>query len=79
MRIFSSYGDVTITGERLHASLTYTRHSWLLSSDGSLSCHTYSEMLEVSDSIYSFGAKKVEVCNKTTCKQNINLLNVSTS
>ena len=39
-RIFHSYGDVTITGERLQI-LTYARHSWPLSSEGSLACHTY--------------------------------------
>ena len=31
---------VTITGEGLQI-LTYTRHCWPLSSEGSLSCHTY--------------------------------------
>ena len=31
---FQSFGDVTITGEGLHM-LTYTRHSWTLSSGGS--------------------------------------------
>ena len=41
-RIFHSYGGVTITGEGLHI-LTYTRHSWPLSSVGSLACHTYSD------------------------------------
>ena len=40
MRIFHSYGDVTITGEGLQI-LTYTRHYWSLSSEGSLACHTY--------------------------------------
>ena len=39
-RMFHSYGDVTITGEGLRI-LTYARHSWPLSSDGSLACHTY--------------------------------------
>ena len=39
-RIFHSYGDVTITGEGLQI-LTYARHSWPLSSEGSLACHTY--------------------------------------
>ena len=39
---FHSYGDVTITGEELHI-LTYARHVWPLSSDGSLTCHTYSD------------------------------------
>ena len=39
-RIFHSYGDVTITGEGLQI-LTYVAHSWPLSSEGSLACHTY--------------------------------------
>ena len=39
-KIFHSYEDVTITGEWRHI-LTYARHSWPLSSDGSLACHTY--------------------------------------
>ena len=39
-RIFHSYGDVTITGEGLQ-NLTHARHTWPLSSEGSLSCHTY--------------------------------------
>ena len=38
-RIFHSYGDVTITGERLQI-LTYTRRLRPLSSEGSLACHT---------------------------------------
>ena len=37
-RIFHSYGDVTIAGERLQI-LTYARHAWPLSSEGSLTCH----------------------------------------
>ena len=39
-RIFNSYGDVTIAGEGLQI-LTCARHSWQLSSEGSLACHTY--------------------------------------
>ena len=39
-RIFLSYGDVTITGEGLQI-WTYTRHSWPLSTEGSLACQTY--------------------------------------
>ena len=35
---FHSYGDDTITGEGLQI-LTYARHSWPLSSKGSLACH----------------------------------------
>ena len=37
---FHSYGDVTIAGEGLQI-LTYARHSWPLSSEVSLMCHTY--------------------------------------
>ena len=40
LRIFHSYGDVTIAGEGLQIS-TFARHSWPLSSGGSLTCHTY--------------------------------------
>ena len=39
-RIFHSYGDITITSEGLQI-LTYARHSWPLSSEGSLACHPY--------------------------------------
>ena len=39
-RIFQSYGAVTNTSEGLQ-SLTCTRHSWPLNSDGSSKCHTY--------------------------------------
>ena len=39
-RIFHSYWDVTIAGEGLQI-LTYARHSWPLSSEGSLTSHTY--------------------------------------
>ena len=38
-RIFHSYGDVTIKGEGLQI-WTYARHSWPLSSEDSLTCHT---------------------------------------
>ena len=38
-RIFHSYGDVTIAGEGLQI-LTYAHHSWPLSSEGSLRCHS---------------------------------------
>ena len=38
--IFHSYGDVTITDEGLQI-LTYTRHSWPMSSEGSWACSTY--------------------------------------
>ena len=38
-----SHRDVTITGEGLQI-LTYARHLWSLSSEGSLACHTYCDM-----------------------------------
>ena len=38
--LFQSYGDVTIASEGPQI-LTYARHSWPLSSEGSLTCHTY--------------------------------------
>ena len=37
---FYNYGDVTIPGEGLQI-LTYTWHSWPLSTEDSLACHTY--------------------------------------
>ena len=40
LRIFHTYGDVTITGEGLQI-LTYARHLWPLSREGSLACHNY--------------------------------------
>ena len=39
LEFFHSYGDVTINGEGLQI-LTFARHSWPLSSEGSLACHT---------------------------------------
>ena len=39
-RFFHSYGDVTITDERMQI-LTYVRHLWPLSSEGSLACQTF--------------------------------------
>ena len=39
-RLFHYYRDVTITGDGLQI-LTYARHSWPLSSEVSLACHTY--------------------------------------
>ena len=39
-RIFHSIGDVTLAGEGLQI-LTYARHLWPLSSEGSSACHTY--------------------------------------
>ena len=43
LKFFHSYGDVTITGERLE-NLNYAWHSWPLSSEGSLECQTYCDM-----------------------------------
>ena len=40
LKIFHSYGKVTITGEVLYI-LIYARHSWSLSSKGSYTRHTY--------------------------------------
>ena len=37
---FSLLRDVTMTGEGLQI-LTYARHLWAFSSEGSLACHTY--------------------------------------
>ena len=39
-RIFRSYADFTMTGEGLQI-LTHAWHSWPLSSEGSLECHTF--------------------------------------
>ena len=41
--MFLSYVDSSIFGEGL-CILTYTRHSWPLSSDGSIACCTYCNM-----------------------------------
>ena len=46
---FRPIWDVTMTGEGLHI-LTYARHSWPLSSEGSLACHT---LLWLEASIYN--------------------------
>ena len=40
-RIFHSYGDIIIAGEGLQILTLYARHSWPLSSEGSLTCQTY--------------------------------------
>ena len=40
LEIFHSYVDVNITSEGLQI-LTFARHSWPLSSEGSLACNTY--------------------------------------
>ena len=43
-----SFIDVIITGKGLN-NFTYIRHSWPLSSDGSLTCNTYCCLLYTSD------------------------------
>ena len=43
---FYSYGEVTIAGEGLQI-LTYARHSWPLSSEGSLAWHTYCDTVHL--------------------------------
>ena len=40
---FSFIWRHTVAGEGLHI-LTYARHSWTLSSEGSLACHTYCDI-----------------------------------
>ena len=40
LEFFTSIRDIIIAGEGLHV-LTCARHSWPLSSEGSLVCHTY--------------------------------------
>ena len=42
-KIFHADGDVIIASERLQI-LTYARHLWSLSSEGSSLCHTYCDM-----------------------------------
>ena len=42
-KIFHLYGNFIITGKGLR-NLTYARHSWSLSSEDSLECHSYSDM-----------------------------------
>ena len=41
-RIFHSFGDVTIIGERM--KMINARLVWPLSSKGSLACHTYCDL-----------------------------------
>ena len=52
LRIFHSYGDVTITGEGLQI-LSCTRHSWPWSSEDSLACHTYCDFGHLSIMVIS--------------------------
>ena len=42
-RIFQSFVDVPLAGEELQI-LTYARHSWPLSKEGSLTCHIYCDL-----------------------------------
>ena len=63
-RIFHSFGDVTITDEELQI-LVYTQHSWPLSSEGSLVCHTYC------DTGHPFVWSSLRTHNTLTCCQTI--------
>ena len=71
--IFHSFADVLTTSEGLQI-LTYTRHSWHLSSEGSLTCHIKWDtnkplIIHVTDTCYwasSSGAF-------TTCLNNLGL------
>ena len=47
LQIFHSSGEVIITGEGFQI-LTYDRHPWPLSNEGSLACHTYCDASEAS-------------------------------
>ena len=75
-RKFNSFGDFTITGEGLRI-LTYARHSWPLSSEGSLAWHTYCDtglpfIMVISDThtyCRAFGSGAV-----TTCFYNLGML-----
>ena len=53
LRIFHAYGDITITAQGLQ-TLTYARHSWPLSSEGSLVCYTYSSCNNVAFPYFTF-------------------------
>ena len=50
-RVFHSYGVVPITSEGFQI-LTYTRHSWLLSSEGSLACNSIEYKYEMRGCIW---------------------------
>ena len=55
-RIFHSHGDFTIAAEELQI-LTFARHSWRLSSEGYLACHTYPvKMVTPEDALTYFRA-----------------------
>ena len=55
LKTFHSFGDITIIGERLQI-LTHARHSWPMSSEDSLTCHTYC------DTDQPFLMKNVHIC-----------------
>ena len=58
--IFHSYGDVSITSEGLQI-LTFARHVWPLSSEGSFTCHTFKYLGKGSRSMP--GSCAIHVCN----------------
>ena len=65
-RIFHSYGAVTIAGEGLRI-LTYARHSWPLSMEGSITCHIHCDkglqfILVTHTCCRSFGSGAVTTC-----------------
>ena len=71
-RIFHSYGDVfIISGEGLQI-LTYVRHSWPLSSEGSLACHNYCDtgiLLRGPVTLKSIAERLAEECSTGYCFQ----------
>ena len=70
--MFHSYGDVAITSEGLQI-LTYARHSWPLSSKGSLACTPYCDtghlfiMVISEDSWYSHYCQTFSNGSVTNC------------
>ena len=54
-KIYHSYGDVTITGAERLEILTFARHLWPLSSEGSLACRTYCDTSHQFMMVISFG------------------------
>ena len=72
-RIFHSFRDVAITAEGL--LLTCTRNSWLVSSEGSLTCHTYSDMVHLIIMVISDGGPVTHLSPiaVTTCFNDLGL------
>ena len=71
-RIFHSFGYVIIAGKGFRI-LTYTRHLWSLSSEGSCACHTYCNtghpfIMELSRPVFT-----TKVCRKlSTFRMGVN-------